>query len=256
MPYQSPTCSPRLKGLDTEGGFTQPVPECHDVPGVAAPPTDPIRIPPWPDLGLYPTPVDSTQLRQPPPSSPPPSEAPSNPLPLAFPYREALYKDNWSSGGAPEEEGREEFSSVHKPELLEEAVELGDWIYTTTLYLLPSIVEIHASQTTSQQLAQVFAANSMLQEFWDVVFPYLHAFEYVFSKALFDLLLEHKLWDHAIELLPDSMPTSCKVYLLAPKEQDEFNAFLQENLDSSCIYSSKSSIASLAFFIKRKDSLL
>ncbi|KAG5349182.1 hypothetical protein C0989_005425, partial [Termitomyces sp. Mn162] len=56
--------------------FTRPVPECHNVPGAAAPPTDPIRIQPRPDLGLYPTPVNSAQLRQPPPSYPPPRRHP------------------------------------------------------------------------------------------------------------------------------------------------------------------------------------
>ncbi|KAG5726352.1 hypothetical protein E4T56_gene18915 [Termitomyces sp. T112] len=58
--------------------FTRPVLEYHNVPRAAAPPTDPIRIPPRPDLGLYPTPVDSTQLRRPPPPYPPPSEVPSS----------------------------------------------------------------------------------------------------------------------------------------------------------------------------------
>ncbi|KAG5338915.1 hypothetical protein C0989_005602 [Termitomyces sp. Mn162] len=109
-----------------------------------------------------------------------------HPLPLAFPGREALYKDNWSSSRAPEEECREKFGSIHDLELLDKAVEVGDQIYTTTLHLPPSIVEIWASKTTSQQLAQVFAANSMPQVFQNIMPPYLHAFEDVFSKALFN----------------------------------------------------------------------
>ncbi|KAG5727577.1 hypothetical protein E4T56_gene12357 [Termitomyces sp. T112] len=71
-----------------------------------------------------------------------------------------------------------------------------------------------------------------------------------------DSLLEHKQWDHAIELLPNSTPSSCKVYPLAPKEQDKLNAFLQENLDSGCICPFKSPMASPVFFIKKKDGLL
>ncbi|KAG5349581.1 hypothetical protein C0989_002971 [Termitomyces sp. Mn162] len=82
--------------------------------------------------------------------------------PLAFPHREALYKDKWNSGRAPEEEYREEFGGVHKPELLNEAVEVGDWIYATTVHPPPSITEIQASQTTSQQLSQVFTTNTAL----------------------------------------------------------------------------------------------
>ncbi|KNZ80860.1 hypothetical protein J132_04119 [Termitomyces sp. J132] len=56
--------------------------------------------------------------------------------------------------------------------------------------------------------------------------------------------------------MPDSEPSSCKVYPLVPKKQDKLNAFLQENLDSGCIHPSKSLMASLVFFIKKKDSLL
>ncbi|KAG5334679.1 hypothetical protein C0989_003098 [Termitomyces sp. Mn162] len=109
-----------------------------------------------------------------------------DPPPLAFPHREALYKDNQSSGGALEEECRGEFGGICEPEFPDKAVEVGDQIYATTVHLPPSIVEIQASQTTSQWLAQAFTANTMPQEFWDVVPSYLHAFKDVFSKALFN----------------------------------------------------------------------
>ncbi|KNZ78600.1 hypothetical protein J132_11040 [Termitomyces sp. J132] len=78
----------------------------------------------------------------------------------------------------------------------------------------------------------------------------------MFSKASFDSLPECKRWDYTIELLPDSAPSSCKVLPLMPREQDELIAFLQENLDSSHICPSKSPMASLVFFIKKKDGSL
>ncbi|KAG5728181.1 hypothetical protein E4T56_gene19290 [Termitomyces sp. T112] len=164
--------------------------------------------------------------------------------------------DNQSNGGAPEEKHRGEFGGICELELLDEAIEAEDQIYITTVHLPPSIVEIRASQTMSQRLAQAFAANAAPQEFWDMVLLYLHAFKDVFSKASFDSLLECNMWDHAIKLLPNSAPSSCKVYPLAPREQDELDAFLQENLDSSCIYPSKSPMTSLVFFIKKKDGSL
>ncbi|KAG5726372.1 hypothetical protein E4T56_gene18941 [Termitomyces sp. T112] len=179
-----------------------------------------------------------------------------DPLPLAIPCREALYEDNWSSGRAPGKECRGEFGGIHELELLDKVVEVGDQIYATTIHLLPSVVEIQASQTTSQWLAQAFTANAALQEFWDVVPPYLHAFEDVFSKASFNSLPECKRWDHAIELLLDSTPSSCKVNPLMPREQNKLDAFLQENLDSGHIHPSKSLMASLVSFIKKKDGLL
>ncbi|KNZ78576.1 hypothetical protein J132_11215 [Termitomyces sp. J132] len=117
-------------------------------------------------------------------------------------------------------------------------------------------MEILASQTISQQLAQVFTANFVLWAFQDIMPPYLHAFEDMFSKASFNSLLECKQWDHAIELMLDSKLLSCKVYPLATKEQDELDAFLQENLDSGCICPSKFPMAFLVFFIKKKDGLL
>ncbi|KAG5334272.1 hypothetical protein C0989_003572 [Termitomyces sp. Mn162] len=84
-----------------------------------------------------------------------------DPPPLAFPHGEALYEDNWSNSGAPEEEHGEEFGGICKLELLDEVVEVEDQIYATTVYLLLSFVEIWASQTMSQQLAQAFTARAM-----------------------------------------------------------------------------------------------
>ncbi|KAG6872325.1 hypothetical protein C0995_010806 [Termitomyces sp. Mi166 len=43
-------------------------------------------------------------------------------------------------------------------------------------------------------------------------------FENVFSKVSFDSLPEHKQWDYMIKLVPDTEPSSCKVYSLAPQE--------------------------------------
>ncbi|KAG5730377.1 hypothetical protein E4T56_gene11592 [Termitomyces sp. T112] len=65
-----------------------------------------------------------------------------DPPPLAFPHREALYEDNQSNSRAPEEEHREEFGGIYKPELPDKVVEVGDQIYATTVHPLPSIAEI------------------------------------------------------------------------------------------------------------------
>jgi len=52
----------------------------------------------------------------------------------------------------------------------------------------------------------------------------------VFAKEDFDILLEHRKWDHAIELTSRAEPKSSKVYPLSPLEQVELDAFLEENL--------------------------
>jgi len=78
----------------------------------------------------------------------------------------------------------------------------------------------------------------------------------MFAKEDFDILPEHRKWDHAIELIPGAEPKSSKVYPLSPLEQAELDAFLEENLRTGRIRPSKSSIAAPVFFIKKKDGLL
>ena len=85
---------------------------------------------------------------------------------------------------------------------------------------------------------------------------YLQEFKDVFSKETFDTLPPQNPWDHVIELELGSKPTNCKVYPLSLKEQVELNAFLEENLHTRRICLSKSPMASLVFFIKKKDGSL
>ncbi|KAG5723404.1 hypothetical protein E4T56_gene14126 [Termitomyces sp. T112] len=155
-----------------------------------------------------------------------------------------------------EEEVGGEWTHTPDTESLDENIEVGDQIYATTLCLPLAVAKIQASQTTSQHLAEAFAANSQPKPFHSTVPNHLHDFEDVFSKASFDSLPEHKQWDHAIELIPDAEPSSCKVYPLAPCEQDKLDVFLQENLSSGRIQPSKSPMASPVFFIKKKDGSL
>jgi len=54
----------------------------------------------------------------------------------------------------------------------------------------------------------------------------------VFNKAVFEKLLDRSKWDHAIELIPNTMLKDCKVYLLNVKEQEKLNKFLEEHLKS------------------------
>ena len=52
----------------------------------------------------------------------------------------------------------------------------------------------------------------------------------MFAKKDFDILPEHRKWDHAIELIPRAESKSSKVYPLSPLEQAELDTFLKENL--------------------------
>ena len=78
----------------------------------------------------------------------------------------------------------------------------------------------------------------------------------MFTKKDFDILPEHCKWDYAIELIPGAEPKLSKVYPLSPVEQKELDAFLEENLRTRRIRPSKSPMAALVFFIKKKNGSL
>ena len=81
-------------------------------------------------------------------------------------------------------------------------------------------------------------------------------FRSIFAKEDFNILLEHRKWDHAIELTPKVEPKSSKVYPLSPLEQEKLNTFLEENLHTGQIQPSKFPITASVFFIKKKDGSL
>ena len=59
---------------------------------------------------------------------------------------------------------------------------------------------------------------------------YVVEFQSVFAKEDFDILLEHRKWDHTIELIPGAESKLSKVYPLSLLEQAKLDAFLEENL--------------------------
>jgi hypothetical protein len=70
-------------------------------------------------------------------------------------------------------------------------------------------------------------------------------------------LPEHQLWDHAIEIIPESPETMrTKIYPMSLTEQQELNHFLEDNLRKGYIWPSKSPLSSPVFFIKKKDGKL
>ena len=110
-------------------------------------------------------------------------------------------------------------------------MEEDDRILATGLFPHPSM-DIRASSTISQRLAEAHQANT---EASNPVLEYLKEFTSVFSKQSFDTLLEPKEWDHAVELIPGSKLTGCKIYPLSPTEQKELDIFLKENLEMGWI---------------------
>jgi hypothetical protein len=79
----------------------------------------------------------------------------------------------------------------------------------------------------------------------------------VFSEIESERLPEHKPYDHAINLKPETPETiQSKVYPMPVNEQEELDKFLEDNLRKGYIVPLKSLIASPVFFIKKKDGKL
>jgi len=120
----------------------------------------------------------------------------------------------------------------------------------------PTVEELRAASTTSQKLAEEAHRSVEAQRKPFILPDCVRGFESIFAKENFDILPEHRQWNHAIELIPGSEPKSSKVYSLSPVKQKELDAFLEENLYTGRICPSKSPIAAPVFFIKKKDGSL
>jgi len=110
--------------------------------------------------------------------------------------------------------------------------------------------------TTSQRLAEGARHSAEAQAATTPLSAYVAEFQSMFAKEDFDILPEHRKWDHVIELTPGPEPKSLKVYPLSLLEQAELDTFLEENLHTGRIRPSKSPMAAPVFFIKKKDGSL
>jgi len=66
--------------------------------------------------------------------------------------------------------------------------------------------------TTSQHLAEEARRSKETQTTTAPLPAYIAEFQSMFAKEDFDILPEHRKWDHAIELISGAEPKSSKVY--------------------------------------------
>jgi len=147
-------------------------------------------------------------------------------------------------------------SEEEPPPIHHSSWEPGDRLFLTRLLPEPDQAELRATATTSQRLAEGARRSAEAQAAATLLPAYVTEFRSVFAKEDFDILPEHRKWDHAIELIPRAEPKSSKVYPLSPLEQAELDAFLEKNLRTGRIRPSKFPIAAPVFFIKKKDGSL
>jgi len=108
--------------------------------------------------------------------------------------------------------------------------EQGDRLFMTRILLEPAAEDLRATSTISQKLAERARRALETRKGLLTLPDCAKGFESVFAKEDFDILLEHRQWDHAIELILGSEPKSSKIYPLSLVEQKELDSFLEENL--------------------------
>ncbi len=133
----------------------------------------------------------------------------------------------------------------------DEELEEGDTILTISF---EEAIRVRAMRHVANNLATKANAEKKAKMFEEMVPKWCRDFKDLFDKENFDELPEPKPWDHAIELILNANANlDCKVYLLNWAEQEELDKFLDKNLSSGRICSSKSPMASPFFFVKKKD---
>jgi len=133
---------------------------------------------------------------------------------------------------------------------------LGDRLFLIRIFPELTEVDLRATAMTFQRLMEGTKCSKETLATATPLPTYVTEFQSMFTKEDFDILLEYRKWDHAIELIPEVEPKLSKVYPLSLLEQEELDAFLEENLYTRQIRPSKSPIAAPVFFIKKKDSSL
>jgi hypothetical protein len=114
-----------------------------------------------------------------------------------------------------------------------------------------------AGYTYSAELAEKAGEDKWKRTFEEIVPEEYHQYAKVFSEVELERLPEHKSYDHAIDLkLETPNLIQSKIYPMPTNEQEELDRFLEEHLCKGYIIPSKSPIASLVFFIKKKDGRL
>jgi len=131
-----------------------------------------------------------------------------------------------------------------------------DRLFMMRILLESTTEDLCATSTISQKFVEGACQASEMQKELFTLSDCAKGFKSVFAKEDFDILPEHRQWDHAIELIPGSEPKLSKVTSLFLVEQKELDSFLEENLHTSQICPSKSPMAAPVFFIKKKDGSL
>ena len=86
---------------------------------------------------------------------------------------------------------------------------------------------------------------------------YIWPFTHLFNKKKFEKLPERQEWDHERNLMDEApKELNAKAYMMALKEEEALNQWLDKQLKVGLIVESKSRYAALYFYIPKKDGSL
>ena len=86
---------------------------------------------------------------------------------------------------------------------------------------------------------------------------YIWPFTHLFNKKKFEKLLERQEWDHERNLMDEApKELNAKAYMIALKEEEALNQWLDKQLKAGLIVESKSRYAAPYFYIPKKDGSL
>ncbi|ESK86780.1 hypothetical protein Moror_15158 [Moniliophthora roreri MCA 2997] len=112
-------------------------------------------------------------------------------------------------------------------------------------------VDIRAKLSASQRLEHGITRS--VKDTSATIPTYLEEYQEQFEDKAAERFPVSRSYDHAIELKPEFTPRDCKIYSLTALEQTELDDFLHENLWKGYIQKLKSPIASLFFFVGKKE---
>jgi len=133
---------------------------------------------------------------------------------------------------------------------------------TTRFPLKPTMYGLRCTQPQDKPLLLLRVAYpakrlTLTQKEWDTIPSEYQQHARVFSKEAAQHYPEPCIWDHAIDLKPNTPSTlPGKIYSLTAQEQDELKKFVIEYTQKGYIRLSKSPYAAPFFFIKKKDGKL
>ena len=181
---------------------------------------------------------------------------------LGLPWlREVNPQVDWKSGTMVLDESRTESGEILSDHPFQKInanrIQRRQWVRAGILTNATDEVWCAAGYTLSTKLAAEVNLAKETKTFEQMVPSHYHKYRKVFSEEESHRLPEHKPWDHAIDLKPDTPETlRSKVYPMPLNEQEELDRFLEENIKKGYIVPSKSPMASPVFFVKKKDGKL